>query len=238
MDQFVALKIEFPADRHRAMGHATHRTCARFCGRLPMADVFINYRTDDAGYAAGLVYERLQAEFGAENVFRDCRSMHGGADFPDELWSALRGSAVLLVIIGPDWLTLKDASGRRRIDNPDDFVRREIEEAFSRSIRVMPVLLDGVKPLVGSDLPTDLAALAVRQVVTLRRRHDGADLDHLVKELQLLVSRRQPGKPKGNDTPSRGGVRIKGNAKVIGPVIGGDVNGNVEGPQAGFGDAR
>ncbi|MEQ4305129.1 toll/interleukin-1 receptor domain-containing protein [Plantactinospora sp. B6F1] len=203
-----------------------------------MADVFVNYRTDDAGYAAGLVYERLRAEFGAENVFRDCRSMHAGADFPDELWSALRGSAVLLVVIGPDWLTLEDATGRRRIDDPNDFVRREIVEAVDRSIRVIPVFLDGAKPLVASDLPDALTTLPDRQFVTLRSRHDGADLDYLVKELRLFVSGRKRREPKGNDAPSRGGVRIKGDAKVIGPVIGGDVYGNVRGPRAGFGDAQ
>jgi hypothetical protein len=194
-----------------------------------MADVFINYRTDDAGYAAGWLYDRLEDSFGAKNVFRDCRSMHGGDNFTEEIWTALRTSTVLLVVVGRDWLTLMDESGtQRRIDDPADYVRREIKEALDRSIRVIPVLLDGAPPLTASDLPADLSTLPILQFIEFRSRHE-VDLDHVVRELRRFLPERQHPKPKNKKSPASGGVHFGGSATIYGPVVGGNVNGDVLG---------
>lgn len=202
---------------------------ARLHERLPMADVFINYRTDDAGYAAGWLYDRLAEKFGAKQVFRDCRSMHGGDVFTDEIWKALRGSTVLLAVIGRDWLSLMDESGtRRRLDDPADFVRREIKEALKLSIRVIPVLLDGAWPLTAHAVPGDLATVSGLQAVEFRSRSE-ADLNHLVHDLQRLLPERKSRNSKDKKQKAGGGIQVGGNATFNGLVISGDVNGDVNG---------
>jgi hypothetical protein len=50
---------------------------------------------------------------------------------------------VLLAVIGPTWLTVTDERGRRRLDDPDDIVRLEIEAALAREVRVIPILVEG-----------------------------------------------------------------------------------------------
>jgi hypothetical protein len=52
-------------------------------------------------------------------------------------------------MIGPQWLTVCEREGarqgQRRLDDPDDFVRIEVESALARGIPVIPVLVDGAK---------------------------------------------------------------------------------------------
>lgn len=148
-----------------------------------MAGVFINYRGDDSLTAAPLIDGVLAGRFGRDSVFLDSRSIPPGADFVEELLGRLRDCDVLLVVIGPRWLTVADEAGRRRLDDPADWVRREIVEAFALGMRVIPVLLDGVEVPAEADLPRELAALSRRQYVALRRRHTEEDLNRLVDEI-------------------------------------------------------
>lgn len=71
----------------------------------------------------------------------DSRSIPA-ADFVEELLGRLRAS-VLLVMIGPRWLTVTDAARQRRIEDPRDWVRKEIAEALTHGLYVIPVLIDG-----------------------------------------------------------------------------------------------
>lgn len=73
---------------------------------------------------------------------------------------------MLIAIIGPNWLGTQD-DGPRRLDDPDDWVRLEVEAAISRGIRVIPVLVDGARMPVETELPQSLRGLARRQAVTL-----------------------------------------------------------------------
>jgi TIR domain len=163
-----------------------------------VSGVFINYRGKDSETAAALIDRELTARFGSDRVFLDCRSIPAGVDFAEELLGRLRACSVLLVVIGPRWLTLTDPAGQRLIDNPRDWVRREIVEAFARGMRVIPVLTDGVKLPAAEDLPQDIAGLNRRQYVSLRRRYVPVDLAFLVEritetdpELAELADRRQ-----------------------------------------------
>jgi tetratricopeptide (TPR) repeat protein len=160
--------------------------------------VFINYRGADSDTAAVLVDRELSARLGSDRVFLDSRSIPAGADFVEELLERLRACSVLVVVIGPRWLSLTDEAGRRRIDDPGDWIRREIAEALSRGLRVIPVLTGDAALPAAADLPADIAGLSRRQYVPLRHRYITGDLAFLVEritgadpELAMVAARRQ-----------------------------------------------
>jgi hypothetical protein len=67
---------------------------------------------------------------------------------------------VLAALIGRQWATLTDREGQRRIDDPDDLVRFEVQAALERGVWVIPVLVDGAEPLRRQQLPAELHKLA------------------------------------------------------------------------------
>jgi hypothetical protein len=134
-----------------------------------------------------LIDRGLCEAFGEDRVFRDCRSMDPGISFPDELKRRLYESTVLLAIIGEKWLTLTDAAGNPRVQNPDDFVRWEIGVSLERRIAVMPVLVDDAKLPPAATLPDDIRQLVKQQYVQVRTRYDQQDITGLVEALKKHV---------------------------------------------------
>jgi glycerophosphoryl diester phosphodiesterase len=130
--------------------------------------VFISYRRQETAWPARQLYEVLVAELGADRVFKDVDDIEPGDDFVEQIQSAVGSCQVLLALIGPQWLTIKDAKGRRRLDDPEDFVRLEVETALHRSdVRVIPILVDNARMPTPQELPAGLAALARRQAVEI-----------------------------------------------------------------------
>ena len=126
-----------------------------------MASVFINYRSDDEKFAVELIHDDLSRRFGDDEVFLARKSIAPGRDFEQELPRGVRRSAVLLAVIGPHWLTVRDRAGRRKVDLESDWTRREILEAFDCGITVIPVLIGKeTKRLSANDLPAELGKLA------------------------------------------------------------------------------
>ena len=142
--------------------------------------VFISYRREESAYAAGWLFERLRTRFGAPNVFKDVDSIPLGDDFVEGVRRAVGSCEVLLAVIGPIWLTIVDGQGRRRLDDPDDFVRLEIETALARGVRVIPVLVNGADMPRVDELPPGLEGLARRQAIELDPARFEADADRLV----------------------------------------------------------
>src|SRR5262252_3232601 len=108
-----------------------------------MSRVFINYRRADSTAMAGRLHDRLAQTFGRKILFMDVDHVPAGVDFVEYLHSQVAACRVFLAVIGPNWLDAKDEDGRRRFDNPDDFVAIEIAAALARDICVIPVLVDG-----------------------------------------------------------------------------------------------
>jgi len=148
-----------------------------------MSGIFINYRGDDSQTAAALIDRELTARFGSDQVFLDSRSIPAGSDFVEELLTRVRACSVLLVVIGPRWLIVADSAGHRRIDDPTDWVRREIAEALSHGLRVIPVLTGDAALPAETDLPQDIAGLGRRQHVPLRHRYPSLDLAYVVERI-------------------------------------------------------
>ena len=140
--------------------------------------VFLSYRRDDTQHLTGRVADRLQQRFG--EVFMDSDTIQPGADFTDAIRQAVARCDVLLAIIGPGWASAADNRGRRRLDDPDDWIVHEIQTALQRNIRVIPVLVDGARMPRPSDLPANLGPLSSRQYVSVRHESFSSDVERLM----------------------------------------------------------
>ncbi len=126
--------------------------------------IFISYRREDSKYQAIRIYDAFCKELAPENVFLDIDSIAPGDDFVETLESRVNECDILMALIGPNWITASNpATSRRRLDDPNDFVRIEIRKALSRAVPVVPVLIDGARMPDPDHLPDDLKALARRQ---------------------------------------------------------------------------
>jgi tetratricopeptide (TPR) repeat protein len=148
--------------------------------------VFLNYRGADSHSYAALLYTELIRQFGEQRVFLDAESIPAGADFVPELLGRVRSAPVLLAVIGPSWLTATDASGARRIDDPADWIRLELGEAFAAGVRVVPILTDQAALPRADELPGDIVALSRCQFRRLRYREPVTDLARIVADLVHL----------------------------------------------------
>jgi hypothetical protein len=129
--------------------------------------VFISYRRSDAGPYARLLQVQLGRHLPGTPVFMDLDSIEVGADFAEAIKAGVESCRVLIALIGPRWLAVSDQEGRRRLDDPDDYLRFEIRTALERRVRVIPVLVDGAAMPHRQQLPDDLAPLARRNALQM-----------------------------------------------------------------------
>jgi uncharacterized RDD family membrane protein YckC len=153
--------------------------------------IFISYRREETAYPAGWLYDRLVGRFGGGQVFKDVDSIDLGDDFVEKITIAVGSCHVLLTLIGDQWLTMTDEDGRRRLDDPDDFVRVEIEAALARNVRVIPILVDGARMPRGDELPDSLAKLARRQALELSPSRFDFDTSRLLRVLERTLAEMQ-----------------------------------------------
>jgi len=111
-----------------------------------------------------------------------------GDDFVEVITRAVGSCDVLLALIGNQWLTITDQHGRRRLDDPHDFVRLEIEAALSRNIRVIPILVDGARMPSADELPDSLDRLVRRQALELNPVRFDSDTSRLLKVLDTTLA--------------------------------------------------
>ena len=149
--------------------------------------VFISYRRADTSQAASWLAECLRRSLGPGRIFIDEDSLRAGEGWAGAIESALRRATVLLAIIGPEWLNLRDPHGRRRLDSPGDWVQREIAFALQRpETLVVPVLVGATAVPVAEALPLGIARLAD---VQWHRIHDKTALQDLLGLLPILQDR-------------------------------------------------
>jgi hypothetical protein len=147
-------------------------------------NIFINYRRDESGHVAGRLHDSLAPKLGRNKLFMDVDNIPVGRDFENYLNSQVAACDAMLAIIGPNWLAAKDETGKRRLDNPDDFVAIEIGAALARDIPVVPVLVDGARMPKANELPASLRPLARRQAIQVRHTSFNSDAEVLVKRLR------------------------------------------------------
>jgi formylglycine-generating enzyme required for sulfatase activity len=163
-----------------------------------MFRVFISYRRDDSAHVTGRIFDRLRAEFGEEILFRDVDMIAFGQDFREVIREAVVNCNVLLAVIGPSWLEVRNESGDRRLDSPQDFVRLELETALKQGIPVIPLMIAPAQMPKPVQLPESLQPLAFRNGLEIHRDPDfHRDMDRLIRILREILDAaavtREPG---------------------------------------------
>jgi len=149
--------------------------------------LFISYRREETAAYAGRLHDALSRRFGEEQVFMDL-GMEPGVDFVEQINEAVGASRLVVAVIGPHWTRIEDASGRRRLDDPGDFVRVEIESALRQpGVRVVPVLVQGARMPSAEELPPSLADLSRRNALELSDARWRYDVDRLTSTVERVL---------------------------------------------------
>jgi TIR domain-containing protein len=153
--------------------------------------MFISYRREESAGYTGRIADRFTEHFGKDRVFRDIDSIEPGLDFAEAIERAIGSSGVMLAVIGKNWLTATDAAGRKRLQDPHDYVRMEISAALQRNMRVIPVLVQGASMPGTDELPEDLAPLTRRNAFELHDSSWGDDVGRLISALERVLDHRR-----------------------------------------------
>lgn len=184
------LSQEKPFEKTRAVPQVVFPTSSLVTASVPepvqptKSAVFISYRRGEGTPYAGRLYDKLAARFGEDRVFMDLDTIEPGDDFIEVITNYVKSCSILIALINKAWLDVKDDEGRRRLDNPEDFVNLEISIALERNIRVIPVLVQGASMPRKQDLPTSLTILSRRNAHELSDSRWTYDVDKLIKILE------------------------------------------------------
>ncbi len=151
------------------------------------SQIFVSYRHADSRWVARLISKQLAGHFGEGVVFRDTDTLEGGVDFPHAIEQALRSCRAFILVIGPHWLNAVDAAGRRRLEDPKDWVRLEILAALTHGVRVIPVLVEGAEPPTADQLPPELAEVGSRHAIPLADDRFDYDMQRLIHAVQSAL---------------------------------------------------
>jgi hypothetical protein len=147
--------------------------------------IFISYRREESAGHAGRIADNLIDHFGEDRIFQDIASIEPGEDFAEAIDRAVDSSGVLLAVIDRNW------AGHKRLDDPDDYVRREIATALKRNVRVMPLCIQGAAMPRADELPDDLAPLARLNAIDLVESVWRVQITGLIVTLDEVL-RREP----------------------------------------------
>jgi hypothetical protein len=151
--------------------------------------IFISYRREESRWSARSLYDRLSARFDRKQIFMDIDAIALGDDFIKAIEKMVAKCDVLIAVIGAHWITSKDEQDSRRLDNPEDFVRKEIGTALKRDIRVIPVLVDGALMPRSTDLPDDLKPLVRRNALRVTDTSFDDDCRRLIVAIEEVLEK-------------------------------------------------
>lgn len=149
--------------------------------------IFISYRRSDAPGVAGRLSDTLGTYFGPDRVFRDIEDIAGGEDFASAISGTMSAADAVVVVIGPEWATVTDGNGLRRLDDPADWVATEVGSALERNVPVYPVLVEDTLMPRAEELPERLRPLAHRNAISISDARWASDTTRLAKIIALDV---------------------------------------------------
>ena len=144
----------------------------------------------------------------------DVAAIEPGRDFRKAIDQSIANCSVLLAMIGLEWLEAKDASGGRRLEDPNDFVRIELASALGRDIPVIPVLVRGARMPHADQLPDDLQDLAYRNAVELTHARWKSDVQVLIRALRPFMGEPRSGDARASGAPGEEPASLPGPARA------------------------
>jgi hypothetical protein len=166
-----------------------------------MSGIFISYRRASSSAVTYRLVDELKERFGEDALFFDAESIDPGVPFDQAIQSALSKCTIALIIIGPTWISIADDDGKRRLDNAEDWVRREVNAAINSRARVIPVLVEGANIPATNELPANIQELSRLQAFTFAKSPEYWDFDvqRLEKSLRKVDKNLPNPKPKSDD---------------------------------------
>ena len=150
--------------------------------------IFISYRRDDSAPYARLISDALCARFGEQAIFRDIDTIRPGTNFVEAIEEAVSSCDALVVVIGKDWVTISDSKGQRRLDDLEDYVRREVLAGLRRDdVLVVPVLVEGARMPGKDELPPELVPLSLHMALELTDAGWDDQVNRLVQVLTEAI---------------------------------------------------
>ena len=175
-----------------------------------MSGIFVSYRRKVSKTLTYRLVDELQRQFGEPKVLFDVASIDPGLPYSEAIKTAIDRCSVVLIVIGPQWLSMTDVDGSPRLDDPEDGIRREVEIALNSDARVVPVLVDGAQMPGADQLPNGMRHLAELQAVALAEdpAHWKFDVARLVETLGridpgLREDEQEPGRDDSKEQPVR-----------------------------------
>jgi TIR domain len=151
-----------------------------------MAKIAISYRRTDSD-VTGRIFDRFVQRYGKDSVFRDIDNIPFGIDFRKVVNDALRGTDVLIAIVGPNWRGTRKRGGAR-INDANDLVRIEVETALQRNIPVIPALVGGAMMPKPTELPDGLRDFSFRNAANIDSgRNFDTDIERLMRSMDRLL---------------------------------------------------
>jgi hypothetical protein len=149
-----------------------------------LPSIFISYRRQDTGGHVGRLADELGRRLRSTTVFFDVTAIPDGEDFITAIQEQIRKSDVVLIAIGRQWIDARDDQDRRRLDDPEDLVRLEIETALEAKVRIVPILIEDAAMPRADQLPGSIRKLHRLNARKLRNADWEPDIERLVAGLK------------------------------------------------------
>jgi hypothetical protein len=147
--------------------------------------IFISYRVADSQPQAGRLFDALERAFGTGTAFYDKDGLKPGMKWPDELAQKVKKARVVLVLIADLSKWIGVGVEGRRIDDPDDWVRLEVEHALADTQKlVIPVLFNDGQLPTEKGLPESCRGLLKCQLINITDANWARDLAPLLARLR------------------------------------------------------
>ena len=146
--------------------------------------IFINYRRKDARGLVEKLYEHLASLYGKEEVFFDQSSIKKGAGITESIQQSLSHCDLFLPVIGPNWDAGKYL---KRLNDPSDWVRQEMELAISLKKQILPILIDRERVPGSNKIPDSINYQAIFDINGIILKDDTQYWDEEIKRYAAII---------------------------------------------------
>lgn len=152
--------------------------------------VFVLCRKTRSANMIGNILNNLKAKVDVNVQLINDTFFSTDCDMEAEICLKLSECTALLAIIDKDWLSVNSENGKRKIDEPYDYVRIMIEEAMDQNIPVIPAVIEGCDLPGSDDLPSEIRGLAFYKEMVIQTGDEfNNDIDLVASSLNSIVKK-------------------------------------------------